>query len=103
MTKNLNESAMLSELSGSTFFKPRPAGPQVVSNPPVRKSIGAGEREVLPPRAHATTPPAKDEEVIETIRKAVKQLGKEEATCRLTMPEKKTLAGLVYTYGVAGI
>jgi hypothetical protein len=38
----------------------------------------------------------------ETIRKAVKQIGKEAATYRFSAEEKQTLADIVYTYGRQG-
>jgi hypothetical protein len=51
---------------------------------------------------HATMPPSHQEGVpptmLETIRKVVKQVGKEAATHRFTEEEKRKLAELVYTY-----
>ncbi len=41
--------------------------------------------------------------MIETIRKAVKQLGKEAATHRFTLEEKKLLRDIVYTYETRGV
>ncbi len=40
---------------------------------------------------------------IETIRKAVKQIGKEGATHRFTSKEKRDIADLIYTYKRQGI
>ena len=41
--------------------------------------------------------------MIEVIRKAVKELGKEAATYRFTLEEKRRLADLLYTYRNRGI
>ncbi len=41
--------------------------------------------------------------MIEKIRKTVKQLGKEAATYRFTVEEKKALTDIVYTYKSRGI
>ena len=42
-------------------------------------------------------------DLIETIRKAVKQLGKEDGTYRFTAFEKKGMADTVYSYAQADI
>lgn len=54
------------------------------------------------PRHHDTTVLWNDEQ-IETIRKAVRRLGKEAATYRFTQEEKKALSDIVYTYKNRGI
>ncbi len=41
--------------------------------------------------------------VIERVRKAVKEFGKEAATHRFTLTEKKAIAELVYTYRQQGL
>lgn len=70
----------------------------------------AGNRDRKPPRQHDTMPPsnhhamipANDDAItsllVETIRKTVKQIGKEAATHRFTEEEKRALADIVYTY-----
>jgi len=52
----------------------------------------------MPPRHHDTVIPP----LIETVRKAVKQIGKEAATHRFTPEEKQALADILYTYGRRG-
>lgn len=47
---------------------------------------------------HDTTTPA----IVETIRKGVRQQGKEAATHRFTAEEKQAIADIVYTYGKEG-
>ena len=44
----------------------------------------------MPPRAHET--------LIEAVRKAVREFGKEAATYRFTLEEKQALADLIYRY-----
>jgi hypothetical protein len=117
MSKKLNEVAMQSELSGSAFF----GGNKSTTEPAVQETTTATENDGDNPRTEETTASAgagtatprhrgttrpvalADKTRIETIRKAVRQLGKEDATYRFTLTEKKGLADLVYTYHVAGI
>jgi hypothetical protein len=114
MIKKLNEGAMQSELSGSAFFQlepapaalleAEPAGKTTTLSPAAPAGATAVRHATTPPRAPATAPSRREREnVVEAIRKAVKQLGKEEATYRLTAPEKKMLADLVYSYAGLGI
>ncbi len=55
------------------------------------------------PRHHDTMVSHNDDSLIETIRKAVKHLGKEAATYRFTQEEKKALSDIVYTYKGRGV
>ena len=50
------------------------------------------------PRPRDTVIPRYHNELVEKIRKAVKKLGKEAATHRFTLEEKKTLGDIVYQY-----
>jgi hypothetical protein len=108
------------ELAGSSVFfqKSKSDAPQEASHPesPKRKQINT--RATVIPRHHDTmksdtdeSQPASDMEAkqpigdedktavtLETIRKSVKQLGKEAATHRFTSHEKNVLADIVYTY-----
>ena len=54
-------------------------------------------------RYHDTTTPEINGVLIEQIRKAVKAYGKEAATHRFTVAEKKEIADLIYTYKNRGI
>ena len=47
---------------------------------------------------HDTTTPLINAVVIESVRKAVKEIGKEAATHRFTEAEKKEIGDLIYTY-----
>jgi len=54
-------------------------------------------------RHHDTTVPDIHGVAIESVRKAVKEFGKEAATHRFTEAEKKGVADLIYTYKNQGI
>ena len=47
--------------------------------------------------------PLSEEDMIEAVRKAVKQIGKEPATQRLTLEEKQGLDDIEYSYKRQGI
>ncbi len=55
------------------------------------------------PRYHDADVPKPDEDVVETVRSAVKHFGKEPATQRLTTAEKQSLEDIEYTYKKRGI
>ncbi len=105
MSKKLNESAMSSELSGSAFFRDR-EDTQASSTPAAETPRSQPDKPgTSTPRHRDTTTPteAPQDALIETIRKAVKPYGKEDATYRFTAEEKKGLADIVYIYGAAGV
>ena len=52
---------------------------------------------------HAAMPPDNQDDVVEYIRQAVRQTGKEAGTYRITREEKKALLELCYSYRLAGI
>lgn len=57
----------------------------------------------------ATTPSNRDtvvsrhQDTVETVRRAVKEVGKEAATHRFTVEEKRALAEIIFEYGQQGI
>ena len=55
------------------------------------------------PRNHDTTVSRYHDTIIELVRKAVKELGKEAATHRFTLEEKKELADIIYTFKSKGV
>src|SRR5206468_12016324 len=57
-------------------------------------ATASSNHDTLPPRHHDTVIPS----TLETIRKAVKQIGKEAATHRFTGDEKRKIAEIVYSY-----
>jgi hypothetical protein len=76
--------------------KTEPPGPEP------KNTLGSGHHATTaattPPQAQATPAASR----VETLRKTVKQIGKEAATHRFTIEEKRSLAELVYTYGRQG-
>ncbi len=54
-------------------------------------------------RHHDTTVSRYQETIFEIVRKAVKELGKEAATHRFTLEEKRAIADIIYTYKNNGI
>ncbi len=57
----------------------------------------------MTPRYHDTTIPRVYGVAIGLVRKAVKEFGKEAATHRFTVDEKKEIADLIYTYKSRGV
>ncbi len=60
----------------------------------------SSNRDTVTPRHQATS---SDDDYIEIVRKGVKQLGKEAATYRFTIEEKRALADIVYNLKTKGI
>jgi hypothetical protein len=57
----------------------------------------------MTPRHHDTTIPQTEEAILEAVRRAVKQIGKEAATHRFTEAEKSGLRDIEYAYRRDGI
>lgn len=55
------------------------------------------------PRDHDTTTPRYHDTMIESIRKSVKEFGKEAATHRFTKDEKKAIADIIYAFRHQGV
>jgi hypothetical protein len=112
-----------SGLADSPFFAPTqpkvepvtppPADPPMekvepvkIEKPKIKKVVIPSNHGTVIPRHHDTMPASNQESmqpeihgvVIDLIRKAVKEVGKEAATHRFTITEKKELADLIYTY-----
>jgi hypothetical protein len=60
-------------------------------------------RDTTTPRNHDTTVSRHHDAAIEVVRKAVKEFGKEAATHRFTLAEKKAIADIIYAYKNSGI
>src|SRR6266699_2791529 len=109
MKKRINTDAITNELAGSVFF------PNRTPEPPPQKPVEQKDSDAVIPRYpetshgtmipsnHDTTVPVSDEGMIEAVRKAVKQIGKEPATQRLTLEEKQALDDIEYSYKRQGI
>jgi hypothetical protein len=131
MTKKiLNIEAISNELEGASLFFTRPATKleepikekvvETVSpsdNPvskkndisnlqalsPKNKSKTVNKRnDTVIPRYHDTTTPRYHDTITEIVRKAVKEFGKEAATHRFTVAEKRAVADIIYTYKSRG-
>ncbi len=60
-------------------------------------------RDTTTPRYHDTTQSIIDGAIVELVRKAVRELGKEAATHRFTQAEKKEIGDIIYTYKNQGL
>lgn len=101
-----------SGLSDSPFFLPSmtvesdPSGPPAVSpvsreETPAKNDASApttakAHNDYSPDGMHDAVPPRYHDTTVETIRRAVKALGKEAATHRFTATEKEAIAEIVY-------
>jgi hypothetical protein len=57
----------------------------------------------MPPRNQDTTVAHAEDDILDVVRKAVRQIGKEAATHRFTMDEKNILGDIEYTHRRCGI
>jgi hypothetical protein len=131
MKKQLNTDNIMNELrGGSAHFRPAadvkeetPLAAEAVTEDPVveekltpeidtsaeeelRKSQASKSRTPRPTRSRSAataTEQVEQAELIETIRKNVKPVGKEATFCRFTPEEKSALGDVVYTYKRNGI
>jgi len=113
MKKQLNTDAITNELEGSVFFpsrtkKPSPHEPvEQKDRDTTHDTVVSRYHETIHdttiPSNHDTAIPVSEEDMIEAVRKAVKQIGKEPATQRLTLEEKNALRAIEFTYAQQGI
>lgn len=61
------------------------------------------DHDTVIPRHHDTIPPADEDPIINAIRLAVRQLGKEAATHRFTTAEKQAVAEIIFAYRAQNI
>ncbi len=109
--KNLNPEGLLNELKGGSSFFPSSSAPtkQEELQPPMvqekdtHDTVIPRTHEPMTPSNRDTTIPASEDECVEDIRKAVKKIGKEGATQRLTVEEKQAVADIEYRYQFQGI
>jgi hypothetical protein len=83
-----------------TIQTPPPVQPpkQPSKQPSVVATMTPRKNDTVVPRHHDTVIPP----IIEQVRRAVKQFGKEAATHRFTQEEKQELADIIYTYSRRG-
>jgi hypothetical protein len=109
-----------SQLAEAAEKKQQPSSPAPVSQPqeqplavvkPAKKAVTtSGNDDTVVSRYHATTRPrtqvttaaSGDDDMLEDIRKAVKQIGEKAATYRFTAAEKEALADIVYAWKKKG-
>lgn len=72
------------------------------TRPPLSASKQASHQAAVQSSKHASLHASMDVSIIETIRRAVKYVGKESGTFRFTPEEKKALLELAFTYKVQG-
>ena len=105
-----------SGLADSPFFKkveqpaPLPIKPKekkkvrkVVRRPQKNNIVIPRHRDTMQPSNHGITVSRYDDTIVEIVRKAVKELGKEAATHRFTEDEKKAVIDIVYAYKRQGV
>ena len=71
--------------------------------PPDEDTTASSNHDTVIPRHHDTTDSSFEDIDLEAIRKALKSYGKEAATHRFTLPEKKALAEIIYRFKIQGI
>jgi len=116
MKKRLNIETIRNELEESSYFsseKKEPAQQEQVTFPtPVPSQTTETNQptdtmipryhdtkhDTMIPSDHDTTIPPTEDEIVEEVRKAVRQIGKEPATQRLTLEEKQALNYIEYSY-----
>ena len=120
MKKHLDATSIVNELRGQSAFFPTRLSEQPTEQPSQPPHDQEKHEQPTPPskqedttipryhdtskpRNHDTTAPSSEHELLEEVRKAVKQVGKEAATQRLTLEEKQLIADIEYTYQRQGI
>jgi hypothetical protein len=98
----------LFSMSGNTMPKPVTVNPPKVEEekspkPSSPESEAPSNRDTMTPSNRDTTVSRYHDTIIETVRKAVKGFGKEAATHRFTVEEKKAIADILYSYKNLGI
>src|SRR6266566_313096 len=110
MKKRLNTEAIRSELEGSVFF-PQPQRdffPQPQKEPQIQEkkpedTTKPRHQDTMIPSNRDTTTPQNKEDILETVRKSVRRIGKEAATLRCTLEERQALDEIEYQYKRQGI
>jgi len=116
MKKKINTQAIVNELQGSVFFPKRqqePVEQEDTSIPTLQQPrltpdtttprYHDTKHDTMIPSNHDTVASVEETDILEGVRKAVRQFGKEPATQRLTLEEKQALADIEYSYKRQGI
>jgi len=111
MKKKLDTTGIMNELHGQSVFFPSKKEETSITEPKTQQATGDTmiprhhdtKHDTTTPRSHDTTIALVEDDMIEEVRKAVKQVGKEAATQRLTLEEKQALADIEYSYQRQGM
>jgi hypothetical protein len=124
MKKTFDTTSLVNELRGQSVFFPTkkqetkkqnipsfPTASPVVEPKKKEEPRKQSKQDTTTPRYHDTVIPQhhdtltrfSEDDLLEEVRKAVKQVGKEAATQRLTLEEKQLLADIEYSYKRQGI
>ena len=74
-----------------------------IKKPKVQKVEQPSSGDTTTPRHHDTVVSRYHDTIVELVRKSVKEFGKEAATHRFTLEEKRAVADIIYTYKNNGI
>ena len=77
--------------------------PVKIKKPKVQKLEQPSHRDTMIPSNHDTVVSRYHDTIIELVRKSVKEFGKEAATHRFTLEEKRAVAAIIYTYKNKGL
>jgi|CXWL01.1.fsa_nt_gi hypothetical protein len=89
----------LPRIEKAALTTPLPPSPDDKASQEALKPVGT----TTIPRHHDTTTPRYHDTLLANLRKAVKEIGKEAATHRFTVSEKRAIADIIYTYKRQGI
>jgi hypothetical protein len=113
--KRPDTTTITNELEGASLFfaKPQDAPPpdepisQETPAEPAPEKVElpapSNNHDIKQPRNRGITTPRYHGAMIEQVRKAVKEFGKEAATHRFTLDEKRAIADLLYAYERCGL
>jgi hypothetical protein len=108
----VQEDAPVSKHSPTSVQKERSATPKVLqrhdtTTPRYHDTMTSRHHDTnndtMIPSSRDTTIPQSGDDMLEEVRRAVRQIGKEPATQRLTLEEKQILKSIEFTYGQQGI
>lgn len=100
--------SMPQKVKGATPSLDKPLAEETGKKGPVNTESNqatkqSSNRGTMTPPDHDTTVSRYHDAIIELVRKAVKEFGKEAATHRFTLEEKKAIAEIIYTFKKRGI
>ena len=109
MSKKFNVNAIVNErkneLDSSPLFRAKQESVEVIkpASPPAIKRPAKKAIQAARPKASIAASMLADNDVVETIRRAVRRTGEKVTYIRLTKEEKSEMKDIVYTYEKQGI